>query len=397
MSVLDFPTLNPPPLLRESLAKGHWKKIVSGLENGLNPLMPIDNIPLYASILKHWAQQNIETDFNIKPLTPELKKSWKAVSPDTHQEKTALCWAVYFGQWGLALELLKEGCSVDTTSWSLWEALLFGGMERFPLHEMCITQLSGNEIQLKVVSSEAQLNHPHGVFKIMQLAKEKTTSWPQTMHSSSSPFLLSIVMHQHQALEGFLNIGISPNIVIHPRSDPTDKQGFFFDHLFPIQVAIETGNHVALNMLLQAGADPSVPLQNNFSALDCAIITKQKLCLEVLLSKVPQSTLQKMLPFAIIYAVAENDFDAVVCLLDAGASVHTKTASGYNLLHQAAMTADKLMVDFLMQNGLELSAPAENGVRPFDLMKIHNPELAKRFPLGESSNVISLSFHKAQK
>lgn len=399
MGILSFPTPSPPSNIRTRLKQGHWTFVAESMEQGLNPLVRVDDIPLYSFVLQSWAQQYAQDNAAVLPLQGKIKDVWVEVAPPNFEEKTAICWASYYGQWGLASELLNKGFPVDTPHWSLWDAILFGFMERLPLQQKTITQLSGNELSLKVTEplSSFYIAQHDTLALLMHQAKTKTSSWPDIMHSSSSPLLLSIILHQFRMVENFLDLGVSPNIVVHPNHNIEGSPKRFMEHLFPIQVAIESGNHLALELLIQRGADTSLPLQDNYSVLDCAVLTKQMTCLDVLLKMCPQPDVKRMLPFAMIYAVAENNMEAIEKLLNAGGSLFVKTASGYNLLHQAAMSGDKGMVDFLIAHGLKMTSPADNGVTPLDLMKEQNPSLYEHFSDNNTSNIVPFSFHKIRK
>lgn len=394
MTVVSFPARRTPLHLHELLKDGRWEDLFLAVENGANMDSVVHGFPLGAALLKAWLHHHPAHLGRVHPLPPEYARTWLEKVPHELGGRASVAWAACFGQWQLAMDLLKRDYPIDTPDWGIWEAVMAGYIERCGTKDQTVVRPNGSEMTIPVLyQDKMDANEVWLMRQFMSLVKRKNKLDDPKKWGAESSLVSSVMFHQNQVFQAFLDQGANPQHVVFMTPNEEDEDpssvAISLGH-----VAIEADNAKALRLLLERGLRDSPIVSSDYTLVDTAVLCDRPVCLELLADLLPSQDFASSLPNAMIHAVSVNNIPMVELLLNLGASLNTITPSGYTLMHQVALTGTSDMAHWLLSKGLSWEHEANNGVRPLELMKEHNPALFKQFQAPISAKITDLRFRK---
>jgi ankyrin repeat protein len=128
----------------------------------------------------------------------------------------------------------------------------------------------------------------------------------------------------------------------------------------PLNEAVFKGHIDVVRLLLARGADASVRDHAGFLPVENALREHQ---LEVMLLLLAQRGKdENLLNHLLEQAIRKGQDDTVTVLLDAGASVNARFASGFTALYDAALNGDDQIVSLLVSRGAKVNERESNSL-----------------------------------
>ena len=171
-----------------------------------------------------------------------------------------------------------------------------------------------------------------------------------------SPLLLAVFLDRHEIVTLLLESGANPNQISEP----------YFET--PFQMAVIWGKRLAIEMMLDHGADLESKVGTGCSVLHLAIKYEQIEIAKFLMKKgVHVNSTDNVLQTPLHLAVILRRYEIIPCLLDYEANTNTTNYSKSTPLQIATKYCLREAMEILMKSGACLRQKNENGEIPLEL------------------------------
>lgn len=363
--ILSFQTASHPRHLEKLLVEENWIELAAALRNGGAHVM-VHHTPLWAAVMYSYSiAQAKGSRAGVLPLDLTVLDLSSDVCFELPQgpKVTAVAWAAFCGQWHMCEQLIEQGFAIDTPSFSIWTAVMDGIGKRCAGTLQTFYLPGQDPLKIRTLTQRLDDRDRKELTQLVDCVWQKQ---PLRTQEALHWLSLAVLFRQTDVLEIFLRHNL--NLSVEQTTGATH----------PAVLAVETENLEALELLINHGAR-WISLDQRHSLLECAAVVQSKMSLQWVIDHAPSQILVRMLPNAMLYATALGWVEGMEGLYQAGTAVHQTALNGYNLMHQAAMSGQVQSIEWLLEKGLSLDQPGDNGVKPIDLLWQHHAHLAQRF------------------
>lgn len=393
MTVVPFRAkTDQPSHVDQLLTQGDFQGVEELLANGLKATTPVRNIIAFEAVLMAWRHHHpcAENDPGLTPPIPE-SLAQALIQADLPQDeiepgRTAISYALFYGQWDLALRLHQLGYAPEGSK-SMLDYILQGSSARLGILHAHAFLPNDVEIEFDFMEHQAGPAERAQLEKIVTWVKPLTKFWPQNHirpFEANSAVSLSVISRHNVFLDVLLSHGAHPDALSTISSDGRLVYASKSNAL----CAIETDNAKGLEILMRHGAhyDTSWVNTNQLSLLQCAALLGRVECLDALWPHVPDTIKSYDTVLAMMNAAHSGALPALDWfVIEKGISPFVETEpTGYTLLHQAALAGNVDTINHLLGYGLSWDHAAQNGVTPASLLLRDHPDLARAYQLSHS-------------
>jgi ankyrin repeat protein len=168
------------------------------------------------------------------------------------------------------------------------------------------------------------------------------------------PLIYAIMLGLTQGIELLLSYGASPNITnSHNQS--------------ALHIAIHYKSYEVIHLLLRHGAQNNIKDSDGITPLDLAQLLEDERSLAIL-----KHTPAIQREYATLFDYAKRgDLHSLISAKDAHKNLHVKSSKGNTLLHFAALSRNKKLVCYLLNDGFDIDAENEYKDTPLTLLSRH--------------------------
>lgn len=136
----------------------------------------------------------------------------------------------------------------------------------------------------------------------------------------------------------------------------------------PLHVAILRQHRVAVDLLLENGADPNLLTSADENALHLAVKRGTSEMVEALMNAGAKASQRDRVGWTPLHhAAAKSKIDIAKALIRMGADVNFRSAAGGTALHEAAASGSGEMIELLLKAGVDAGLKSENGKTALDV------------------------------